>query len=95
MITDNTIEIPEHIMKNILEAIEAKFEESKEEWANDEKDMAEMYESDAYDMLRSLNYAINGDYKAAWKQACNMDTAARDCFPDNYWNYIEEMSENK
>lgn len=84
--------LPEKIQKSMIEAIESVREDAKQSRKEKENEMASMYSGDAKDMEKVLSLSKKGKWKEAWNHACNMDTAARDCIPDNMWRHIAYMN---
>lgn len=68
-------------------AAEKKFEQAK---AQEEASMMAMYAGDARDMFAIARMIKEGNFVAAYKKACYMDTAARDEIPDKVYEFLED-----
>lgn len=56
--------------------------------AQNDLDMAQMYEKDVKDLTDILNFINAGDYESAWGIIEWVDTAVRDDLPARLYNFI-------
>lgn len=57
-----------------------------------ESSMIKMFRGDAADYRQIATFIRNGKFDAAYRLACNMDTAPRECIPQKVWNAISNQA---
>lgn len=75
------------LINTMQKAAERKFAQAKKE---KDAGMMAMYAADARDMFEIAEMMQDGNFVAAYKKACYMDTAARDEIPDKVYEFLEE-----
>lgn len=73
------------LIRQFQDAIDTLIEQSKTEEADGDLDLAQLYNDDANALAHILGvYRINRK-SDAMRMAMNLDTAARECIPDEVW----------